>query len=291
MTSGITRRCFLRLLAGLPLLTGSAFFLPATSAQTPANGQTIPKVPIGRAFAGEELYYDIAFWLLGRVAIVKMTFAPGAEKSRYVCTLQGETVGLTGFVTRYRTDTYRAVMEEVAGGGRLRSLSFEEQIRIGKRSRRLTHTFDHKNRKWIERNVRMSGATSEIEHDIPGDQDYNDFLTAAYNFRYGVYGAVERGKTYRVPVFPKRGGVTAYEVKIASAAEEGRLRDRGSVRDDSEYRIELAVDPEVVQSERGLIKGWLAKGLYPVDGVIEDVFLFGDVRGTLARRVRGEMDT
>ena len=286
MDSMITRRFFLRLLAGLPLLTGLPFCLPTASAQVSINGQTTPKVPIGQTFTGEELHYDIAFWFLKKVAVVRMTFAPCTERGRYVSTLQGETVGLMGFVTRYRTDSYRAVMEELDGGRRLRSLSFEEQVQIGKQSRKHTHTFDHKNRKWVERNVRMSGATSEEQHDIPGDQDYNDFLTASYNFRYGVYGAVERGKTYRVPVFPKK-DVTTYDVKVASRAEEDRLRDRRSVPDGSEYRIELAMDPEVLNSERGLIKGWLAKELYPVEGVMEDVFLFGDVCGVLVKRVKG----
>lgn len=269
----------------MPLLTGLPFFLPAASAQAPANGRAIPGMTIGQTFAGEELHYDIAFWLLSKVAVVRMTFAPGTEKGIYVSTLQGETVGLTGFITRYRTDTYRAVMEELDGGRRLRSLSFEERVQIGKESRRHTHTFDHKNRKWVERNVRMSGATSEEEHGIPTDQDYNDFLTASYNFRYGVYGTAERGKTFRVPVFPKK-SVTAYDVKFAPKAEEDLLRDRTSVPDGSEYRIELTMDPEVVHSRQGIIKGWLAKELYPVEGVMEDVFLFGDVRGTLVKRVK-----
>lgn len=280
-----TRRYFLRLLAGLPLLTGLPFFLPAVPAQAQDNGRVIQGTSIGRTFAGEELHYDIAFWFLRKVAVVRMTFAPGAEDGRYVATLQGETVGLTGFFTRYRTDTYRAVMEELDGGRRLRSLTFEEQVRIGDKSRRHTHTFDHKNRKWIEQNIRMSGATSVEEHDIPEGKDYNDFLAASYNFRYGVYGTVERGKTYHVPVFPKK-DVTTYDVKVVSKAEEDRLRDRTSAPEGGEYRIELAMDPEVVHSERGLVKGWLAKELYPVEGLMEDVFLFGDVRGTLVKRVR-----
>jgi hypothetical protein len=131
--------------------------------------------------------------------------------------------------------------------------------------------------------VRKNGATSEKTYDIPKDQDYNDFLTAAYNFRYGVYGEPERGRTYHVPVFPKK-GITTYDLRIASAAEEDGLRHRSAVREGSEYRIELAMDPEVLNSKRGLIKGWLSKELYPVEGVMEDVFLFGDVRGTLVKR-------
>jgi hypothetical protein len=282
----LTRRHFLIRLVGLPLLPLFPLSFPKIWAQSVANTQALPEMPIGEMFAGEELNYDIAFWFLRKVAVAKMTFARDIEKGHYVATLRGETVGLVGFVTRYRTDTYRTVMEELDGGRRLRSLSFEEEVRIGEESRRSTHTFDHKNRKWIEQNVRVSGATSTIEHDIPIGQDYNDFLTASYNFRYGVYGTVERGKTCSVPVFPKK-DVTFYEVKIASKAEEERQRKRGSVNDLSEYRIELAMDPEVLRSKKGLIKGWLAKDLYPVEGVMEDVFLFGDVRGTLVKRVMG----
>jgi hypothetical protein len=281
----LTRRYFLRLLAGLPLLS-LPFSFPRVWAQVPAAQQAYPEVSIGETFAGEEIHYDIAFWFLRKIAVVRMTFTRDTENGRYLSTLQGETVGFAGFVTRYRRDTYSAVMEELDGGKRLRSLSFEEQVRIGQQSRKSTHTFDHKNRKWVQQNIRMSGATSKEEHDIPVDHDYNDFLTASYNFRYGVYGAAERGKAYRVPVFPKK-GVTTYELKIASRSEEDSLREERSVSKASEYRIELAMDPEVLQSKKGLIKGWLAKELYPVEGIMEDVFLFGDVRGTLVKRIKG----
>jgi hypothetical protein len=279
----ISRRSLLRLLAGLPLLSALPFLQPRVWAQVPAGPQSHPSASIGETFAGEELQYDIAFWFLKKVATVRMGFARDTEKGRYVTTIQGETVGLVGFFTRYRTDTYRAVMEELDGGRRLRSLSFEERVTIGKESRSSTHTFDHQERKWVQKNVRMSGAASTEEKNIPEGQDYNDFLTASYNFRYGVYGSAERGKTYRVPVFPKK-DVTTYNVKILPKAEEQRLREAESVGPESEYRIELAMDPEVLQSRKGLIEGWLSKDLYPVEGVIKDVFLFGDVRGTIAKR-------
>ncbi len=282
----MTRRCFLRLLAGLPLLTGLPFSSSAAAAPAATEDGTPLRPSIGRTYSGEELHYDIAFSFLGKVAAVRMAFAPAPGAGRYLCILEGETVGVVGFLTRYRKDTYRTLMEELDGGARLRSLRFEEHVRIGQKSRQRIHTFDHGNRRWVERSVRTSGAASVETHDIPKGQDYNDFLTAAYNFRYGVYGAVERGKTYRVPVFPKK-DVTTYEVRVATPAEEGRLRLRGSIREGSEYRIDVAVDPEILNSKQGLVKGWLAKELYPVEGVIEDIFLFGDVHGTLARRVEG----
>ncbi len=281
----LTRRYFLRVLAGLPLLPMLPFSAPEVRAEDGGHPRVSTKVTIGEAFAGEEMQYDIAFWFLKKVAAAKMTFTRGPEKGQYVAALHGETIGLAGFVTRYRRDTYRAVMEEVEGGRRLRSLSFEEQVRVGDTSRRNTHIFDHKNRKWIGHSVRKSGAVRTRERDIPAGQDYNDFLTASYNFRYGVYGTVDRGGMYRVPVFPKK-GVTYYDVKITSQAEEDRLRERSAPSRGSEYHIELAMDPEVLQSKKGLIKGWLTAELYPVEGIIEDVFLFGDVRGTLLKRTK-----
>ncbi len=280
----ITRRFFLRLLSSLPLV--GAFPLPYPEARAQASPGPRPTAhrSIGETFAGEELHYDIAFWLLKKVAVVRMSFAPSTEKGRYIATLQGETKGLVGFVTSYRTDSYRSVMEELDGGRRLRSLTFEEQVKIGKESRTTSHTFDHQKQKWIQKNVRMSGATSTEEQDIPEGRDYNDFLAASYNFRYGVYGAAERGKKYRIPVFPKK-GTSFYEVTIESKAEEQKIRDAGPVSAESEYRIDLVMDPDVLKSKAGIIEGWLAKELYPVEGIMKDVFLFGDVRGTLTGRV------
>ena len=72
------------------------------------------------------------------------------EKGRYIATLQGETLGVLGWVARYRVDTYRSIMEEIEGGRRLRSISFEEDVKIGNKVRRRSHFFDYQKRKWIQ---------------------------------------------------------------------------------------------------------------------------------------------
>lgn len=279
----MNRRCFLRLLAGLPVFSPLVGSFWGTSPFASQGSAIISREPIGQAFSGETLHYEITFPLLGRVAVVTMSFAPAEEKGKYVSTLQGETVGFFGLSTRYRKDSYRSVMEELDQGKRLRSLLFEERVQIGNKSRQRTHTFDHGSRKWIERRVGKSGATSETTRDIPLDRDYNDFLAAAYNFRYGVYGTPEKGRTYNVPVFPRKRAQT-YDVRIVSPEDEDRLRRRESPQAGSAYRVEVAMDPEVLHSKEGRIDGWLSKELYPVEGVIEDVLFLGDVRGTLLRR-------
>jgi len=282
----VTRRYFLRWLLGLPFV--SSFFVGAPflhARMSPATQQE-PLLSIGESFAGEEFQYEIDFWVLRRVAVATLSFTKAKEQGRYIITLKGETVGLIGFLSRYRVDAYKAVAEEIDGGRRLRSLSFEEYVKVGKKVRKHIHTFDHEKRTWIHRTIRSSGATSDVEHPIPSGAEYNDFLTAAYNFRYGVYGSIERGKTYTIPTFPRKER-SSYELKIAPKNVEDEVRKSNNIMAESEYLIQIWLDPDIVNSPEGAIEGWLSKEIYPVEGTIKDVFLFGDVHGHLVKKGKG----
>jgi hypothetical protein len=280
----LTRRLFLKYLLGLPFL--SSFPLPVQ--ETWADLSSLPRIggkSIGEFFKGEELEYEIGVWIFKRVALGKLTFKEMGEKGRYLATLQAETQGVLGWVARYRVDTYRSIMEEIEGGKRLRSLSFEEDVKIGSKLRRRTHFFDYQKRKWIKVRQRKDGINVRTEEEIPLGIVYDDFITASYNFRYGVYGEIERGKKYTVPTFPKK-GPSSYEVRVASKEEEEKKRKSEKFKDGKEYFVKLSLDPEITHSEEGMIEGWLSKELYPIEGTIKDVILFGDVKGTLINKVR-----
>jgi len=280
----LTRRLFLRYLLGLPLL--SSFPLPVR--ETWADPPILPRTgrdSIGEFFKGEELHYEIGVWLFNKVALGKLSFKEMGEKGRYIATLQGETLGVMGWVARYRADTYRSIMEEIDGGRRLRSLSFEEDVKIGNKLRRRTHFFDYQKRKWIQVRQSKDGLKTRREEEIPPGMVYDDFITASYNFRYGVYGEIERGRKYTVATFPKK-GPSSYEVRIASKEEEEKRKKSEKLKDGKEYFVKLFLDPEVTHSQEGLIEGWLSKELYPTEGKIKDVILFGDVKGTLIKNTR-----
>jgi hypothetical protein len=280
----ITRRYFVRLLLGLPLLSSFPFRVARLSAQPGDLLSADPKRPtVGERFAGEELDYEISFWIIKRVAVAKLSFQRAEQRGRYIVTLQGETRGILGFLARYRVDTYYSLMEEVDGGNRLRSLSFDEYVKVGNRVRKNLHSFDHQRRKWVHRSSRRDGTMEVMEKEIPEGRTYDDFLTAAYNFRCGIYGIVERGKTYNVATFPRR-GTGVYEVKVASKKEEERRRKSEGAGEGKEYAIDLRFDPDIINSKEGVIEGWLSKDLYPVEGTIKDVILFGDVQGSLVKR-------
>jgi len=281
----ISRRNIIRWFLGFPLL----LFFPCTASRLraqaiqPAVG--VVRTSIGEFFAGEELHYEISFMFLKKVATVMMLFKRAEQKGIYISVLQGETLGIIGWLSKYRTDTYRTVMVEVEGGRRLRSISFEEYVKIGKKTRTYSHEFDYKKRKWTKSSTRRGARTRSAEAAIPEGKTYDDFLCASYNFRYGVYGQLERGKTYIIPTFPRKGS-SAYEVKIASKEEEDRQKTADKIDERAALLLQLKLDPEITDSKTGLIEGWLTKDNYPMEGVIKDVILFGDVHGKLVKKTK-----
>jgi len=280
----ITRRLFLKYLFGLPLLSSFPLHVRETWADPPVHPKK-EENSIGEFFKGEELSYEIGVWLFKRVALGRLSFKAMGEKGRYLATLQGETLGVLGWVARYRVDTYRSIMEEIEGGRRLRSLSFEEDVKVGNKLTRRTHFFDYQKRKWIQVRQSKDGLKTRREEEIPPGMVYDDFIAASYNFRYGVYGEIERGRKYTVATFPKK-GPSSYEVRVASREEEEKRKKSEKFKDGKEYYVKLFLDPEVTHSKEGLIEGWLSRELYPTEGTIRDVILFGDVRGTLIKNRR-----
>ncbi len=279
----LTRRLFIRFLLGLPLLP----VLPIPLKEPLAGSLGYErKNSIGEFFHGEELLYAISVWPFGQVALGRLGFRRLEQKGQYMATLQGETLGILGWVARYRMDTYRSIMHEIEGGRRLRSSLFEENVKIGSKIRWRTHLFDYSDRKWIKTRRKKDGSITRSEEIIPPGMVYDDFITAAYNFRYGVYGEIERGKKYRLATFPKK-NFTHYEVFVVGKEEEEKKRRSEKAKEGKEYFVKLFLDPEITHSREGIIEGWLSKDLYPIEGKIKDVILFGDVTGKLIKNTKG----
>jgi hypothetical protein len=281
----VTRRLFLRWLLGVPLFINFPFHIREAAADPSTSPRKERKDSIAEFFKGEELVCEIGFWLFRRAALGKLNFQMMEKKGHYLATLKAETLGVIGWLVRYRVDTYRSVMEEIDGGRRLRSLSFEEDVRIGNKVRKKIHYFDYQERKWIQLRRGKDGTMERTEKEIPPGMVYDDFIAASYNFRYGVYGEIERGKKYVVATFPRKGS-SSYEVRIAEKEEEEKRKKSEKFKDKKEFYVKLYLDPEITHSKEGLIEGWLSKDLYPVEGIIKDVILFGDVRATLIEKLK-----
>jgi hypothetical protein len=270
---------------GLPFLFSFPFHVREIRADLPTPSKDRRENSISDFFKGEELHYELGFWLFKRVALGKLSFKEMEKKGHYLATLQAQTLGFLGWVARYRVDIFRSTMEEIDGGKRLRSLLFEEDVKVGSKLRRRTHLFDYQKRKWIQQRRRKDGTVQRTEEEIPPGLVYDDFLTASYNFRYGVYGGIERGRQYTVPTFPRKGS-SSYVVRVAGKEEEEKRKKSERFEDGKDFYVKLFLDPEITHSKEGLIEGWLSKEFYPTEGTIKDVILFGDVKGTLITKVR-----
>ncbi|MFB3886444.1 MAG: DUF3108 domain-containing protein [Thermodesulfobacteriota bacterium] len=283
----VKRRLFLKWLLGVPFLFSFPFRIRETMAELSAPSGNGREKAIAEFFKGEELVYEIGFWLFNRAAMGRLSFSEMEEKGHYRATLQAETLGILGWMTRHRADTYRSTMEEIEGGKRLRSVSFEEDVKIGSTLRKRVHHFNYEKRKWIQLRQRKDGTMAKTEEEIPPGMFYDDFLTASFNFRYGVYGEIERGRTYTVPTFPRKGS-SHYEVKVVGKEEEEKRKRSERSKDGKEFYVKLSLDPEITHSKEGIIEGWLSKEFYPTEGRIKDVVLFGDVKGTLIKKVKAQ---
>lgn len=231
-------------------------------------------------FRGEELRYQVGFLWFKRAAVGRLSFEKGKGNRGYKATLEGKTLGVIGWLTRYRRDIYTSSMEVIDGGKRFRPLRFEEDVVIGHKVRKRITLFDYGAGRLIKRRMNRSGIFIQKEERIPAGVVYDDFLTAFYNFRRGVYGKIQRGKRYRVGTIPKK-GVFTIDVEIATREEEMRHRHREGDKGPREYFVTIFLDKEITRSRTGKIEGWVSKNLVPIEGTIEDVVLFGDVHGVL----------
>ena len=283
-TGFITRRLFLQWLLGVPLLSVCPCLLSETKAQGVTPRRRERGNSIGEFYKGEELDYEIGFWLIRRAALGHLSFKEAEKKGLYQAVLQVETLGVLGWIARYRVDTYRTTMEEIDGGKRLRSLSFEEDVKVGSNTRRMVHLFDYEKRKWTVLKKRKDGTMARSDQEIPEGMVYDDFLTAACNFGYEVYGAIERGKNYTIATFPRK-KATHYEIWVAPKEEEEKRRQAERSKEGKDLFVRLRLDPEMTHSKEGIIEGWLSEDLCPMEGAIKDVVIVGDVKGRLIRRV------
>jgi hypothetical protein len=109
---------------------------------------------------------------------------------------------------------------------------------------------------------------------------YEDYLTLFYNFRHGLYGPLERGRTYRLPLQIHK-GMNTLELSIAPREEEERNRQQELKKVGKDFFLRFRVNQEDVSSESGEIEGWISHKGLPTKGTIRDVSFFGDLWGEL----------
>ncbi|MEK6600150.1 MAG: DUF3108 domain-containing protein [Deltaproteobacteria bacterium] len=271
------RRSFFIKLIPFFLLGAFIYILPSGSANSVSSDIIKKQTTIGEYFDGEEFTYNIGFWWFKKAATGKIGIHRLSE-GNYKITLQAETTGFIGFITKYRKDIYTTYAEEWEEGRRLRTTKVEKIIHIGDKVREGYTIVDYNKRTYRWKSWGSGQEGKEVEEPLPTRGYYDDPLTGFYNFRFGVYGPIEEGKEFHVPTFPRKGISTIY-VKIATNKEKAARINPDPAEVD--YLADIVIDKELFGSQTGKLEVRFTKGLIPIQATAKDLILFGDVRGTL----------
>lgn len=235
--------------------------------------------PVGERFQGEILKYDMGFWIFSRIAEGEAVFR-SLGNGRFFAYHEGRTLGLAGWISRYRRDIYRSTMSTINNGKRLIPLRFEEDVIRGKEVFRRIAVYDYGVRKVFVETYREEEITRE-EVEIPFGVLYDDPMTAFYNFRSGIYGKVEPGKTFSIYTVPRGGRQKILRLMVASKEEAERRRAQEAEKEKKDLFITVYLDKDLVGSFQGLVEAWFSTDVVPTSGVAKDVFWWGDIRGKL----------
>src|SRR3989344_3844214 len=139
---------------------------PAACADTKFPSSPKGKAAIGEYFDGEEFTYNIGFLWFKKAAIGKIGIYK-QEKGLYKITLQAETMGFIGFITKYRKDIYTTYVEEWEEGKRLRATRIEKIVRIGNKLREGYTIVDYNKRTYRWKSWGNEQEGKEIEEPLP----------------------------------------------------------------------------------------------------------------------------
>ena len=261
------------------------FPLEATSEQiiSRAQGEYDSFQPEGdiRRFVGEVLYFDISFLWFKNAATAKVGFYE--KEGKFYSQLEAKTKGFVGFFTAYRQHIYQTNFDIVDGGKRVRANKFMRKVIEGGKVEESEHFFDYGLRvhRWIQL-VNEEILESDME-DIPAGVNFDDVLTAFYNFRNGIYGPVEKGNRYTVNTIPEKGN-EKISVHVQETEEEDKIRKEQGRKLGDEFLIDLLVPKNIFKSKSGRLRFWASKHLIPIESTVKDYILLGDLHAVLNRR-------
>ncbi|MCC6503067.1 MAG: DUF3108 domain-containing protein [Deltaproteobacteria bacterium] len=233
---------------------------------------------IGEVFAGEELQYDIGFWIFSGIAEGRLVLKDEGD-GRYVATLSAKSNGVLDTILKHRRDRYTATLRLSDDGRRFLTESFEKELTMdGKGTRRSLHKVDYSSRTVSMRSWGGGKPEKTSVDKIPAGVYTDDPLAAFYNFRYGVYGGIAEGRDYRIMTFPKEDKIPEIFIRIAPEKEFKRRNWKGVP---SDLLADARIDKDLFGSSSGDIEIFFTKGMLPVQAIAKDLVMFGDVKGKL----------
>ena len=273
----VTRRdCLGYLIHGLGLLLAVPLSLAKSVAST--TGPSILD-----KYLGEELSYQIGFWLISHCGDAKTGFLRTDLPDIYRLSLEGHGIGFINFLLGRVNYSYTSFCQYLSDQDRLRPVYFELKKKRGNKEALRSIRFDYPAGELVFFESIPAGETRIQREPMGMDRIYEDYLTLFYNFRHGYYGPLKRSRQYRLPLYTKK-EMHPVKLHVADIAEEKQFRSREFNQTDKDFFIRFQINPEDVSSGSGEIQGWLSSDATPVKGTILDVVFFGDLWGDLINK-------
>jgi hypothetical protein len=185
-------------------------------------------------------------------------------------------------VTGYRKHVYISHMKYVPEKKKLRAYFFERFVIIRKREEKTLTWLDYGERSMTEKDYKNGEMQKERVDPIPDGIEYEDILSAYYNFRLGVFGPAERGRKFQVNTIPEK-GESVIDINITSEEEAEQSRKLfGHGHNDALRHIKVRVPKVIFRSKKGEVDIWVDGRIRPVKGIVKDYIGFGDIRSTLS---------
>jgi len=273
----LTRRdCLRYLISGSGLLLALPFSL--TGAAEVASGPSILE-----KYLGEELRYQVGYWLIGHVGDAKAGFLRTDVPDIYRLSLAGQGTGFINFILGGITYAYTSFCQYAAGQDRLRPVYFELKKQRGTNISLRSVSYDYKAGEITFLQTNPSGELRTTKAPMRASRIYEDYLTLFYNFRHGFYGPLQKDHQYSLPLYTKD-RMHPVKLEIADLEAEKKYRGQEFNKTDKDFFIRFQINPEDVSSGSGEILAWLSSDAVPVKGTIQDVVFFGDLWGELKER-------
>jgi Protein of unknown function (DUF3108) len=277
------------LAAGLGLLL--LFFIirfPLEAQSNPKDslnlGQYASFQPEGdiRRFSGETLYFDVSFLWFKNAATAFVGFYE--KNGSYYAYLDAKTKGFVGFFTAYRRHIYQANFEIIDGGKRVRAKKFMRKVIEGGNVERADHFFDYQTREHRWSQYKNGDLEESGKEKIPTETNFDDVLTAFYNFRNGVYGPIRKGEKYTIKTIPEKGnGEIAIHVRDIEEENNGRKEDGRKPGDD--LLVDILVPKSIFKTKSGKIRLWASNHYIPLESTVKDYIFLGDLHAIFKKRV------
>ena len=273
----ITRRDCLRHLVGSLCLALASPLSQGLASEIRSGPSILEK------YLGEELRYQIGYWLIGNVGSAKSEFLSTNLPGIYRISIEGRGAGLINSLLGGIVYDYISFCQYLPNQDRLQPLYFELIRQRGNKKRVRSVSYNHKAGDISYLETKPTGDTRRQKEAMRTDRIYEDYLTLFFNFRHGYYGHLQRDHHYSLPLYVKE-QMNPVKVHIADLETEKKFRAREFNRTDKDLFVRFQIPPEDVSSGSGEILGWFSADAVPVKGTIQDVVFFGDLWGEINGR-------